>query len=308
MVKKLRIREAFDSSVPSWLRPTLSTVAKIKPRYGTMSKINTTIDLNTAKFVPSSVPVNARDPKWSDEIIIPVFHGNDVLGNEFTWILGYNDPEICIDPKELWKTKPISRVAKSKVIDMSVDFGYFIKGDGIENAVAKRKSRTDSRFGSLDRDLSKAQTKSKYSGNWHTAQGYDKSGYKLNKDKYKDMLAQLDLERYETILDDAVDAMSALGGMYRQVRNTYTDPDDKRWIYDTLDSIIRELNRGFADVDRSYLEWQDLISNGYEPSYTERQILNCIKNLRTANKKAQSFISGVNNGMKAQDLYRKYYF
>lgn len=307
MVKKLRIREAFDSSVPSWLRPALSTVAKIKPRYDTMSKINTTIDLNTAKFVPSSVPVNARDPKWSDEIIIPVFHGNDVLGNEFTWIMGYNDPEICIDPKELWKTKPISRVAKSKVIDMSVDFGYFIKGDGIENAVAKRKSRTDSRFGSLDRDLSKAQTKGHF-GNWYTAQGYDKSGYKLNKDKYKDMLAQLDLERYETILDDAVDAMSALGGMYRQVRNTYTDSEDKRLVYDILDSISSKLNRGFADVDRAYLEWQNSISAGQESRFTKMNILDCIKKLRASNKKAQSFISGVNNGMEARDLYDKYRF
>lgn len=311
--RKLRIKEAFDNSVPAWLRPVLHNVAKPVPkRYGsgkTPAPITGKLDLTTAKFVHAETPVNARDPKWSDEIIIPVFHGEDVWGNKFTWIMGYNDPEVSMDPNDRWKHKPISRVAKSKVIDMCNTFGYFIKGDGADDVAAKRQSRKDSRDGALDRDLTKAQHKSDYSGSWYTAQGYDKSGYAKNPDKYQDMLAQLNLERYEEILDQGAEASITCSQILPIIRRTYKTSQEKRTVYDIAGNLSRQLTSAFSELDKYYSEWQEARTDHPEwaDSYRKGHVLECIKSLRNYTKKALNFVDAVKSGADTDELWRKFY-
>lgn len=312
--RKLRIKEAFDNSVPAWLRPVLHDVAKpVHTRYGSHRKpapITGNLDLSTAKFVHAETPVNARDPKWSDEIIIPVFHGEDMWGREFTWIMGYNDPYVSVDPDDGWKRKNISKVAKSKVINMCNTFGYFIKGDGADDVAAKRQSRKDSRDGALDRDLTKAQRKSDYDGSWYTAQGYDKSGYAKNPGKYQHMLAQLNLGRYEEILDKGAEASTECSQILPIIRRTYKTSREKNTVYDIVGNLNRQLTATFSELDRYYSEWQEQMTDDPEwgsDSYLKGHVLECIKSLRNYTRKALNFVEAVKSGVDIEELWRKFY-
>lgn len=307
---KLTIKEAFDSSVPNWLKKTLHQVARPeRTRYGTrQAAIHNQIDLNTAKYVPSPVPVNARDPKWSDEIIIPVFKGTDAYGNPFVWIKGYNNPEIAVPDarSKYYSHRSIDKVAKSTVLSMCDEFGYFVKGDGSDNVVNKRKARTDARAGAVDRDRSKAQYKSTYNGTWNTYSGYDKSGYKLDPGKYAEMLADMNLSKHETIMNDAIAVATECIQIMSVIRQNYTNSDDRRRLLSTVSNWINRINSYFSDLDNYYASWQRELDHGldYDDSFYKDGAISAIKDLRAVTKKAAKFIQLVKETAPSDEIIR----
>lgn len=306
---KLTIKEAFDSSVPNWLKEPLHQVARPKiTRYSTKTAaIHNQIDLNTAKYVPSPVPVNARDPKWSDEIIIPVFKGTDANGNPFVWIKGYNNPDICVpDARSRYNSyRSIEKVAKSTVLSMCDEFGYFVKGDGSDNVANKRKARTDARDGAAVRDYSKSQYKDTYDGRWRTYHGYDKSGYKLDPGKYAEMLADMNLSKHETIMNDAIAVATECMQIMSVIRQNYTSSDDRRRLFSTASNWINRINSYFSDLDNYYASWQRELDHGldYDDSFYKDGAISAIKDLRGVTKKAAKFIQMVKEIAPCDEIY-----
>ena len=67
MVKKLRINEDFDPSVPNWAKKALSNAARdTHTRYG-LSDLTKKVNLSTATFYSTAAPVNARELTKNNE-------------------------------------------------------------------------------------------------------------------------------------------------------------------------------------------------------------------------------------------------
>lgn len=314
-IKKLRIREAMDPSIPSWLRKTMSKFGK--PIYrGRYSKTTGPSDFSAKVDIANTTYHDLPIPRTSQEFNklnkdpnrATVVHFKDIGGNDVVWVVGFNDDlEVDLDETDRYNFKPVSRQAAKNIIPRIIDYGYVEFSDDIADL---RKSRKANRPD--DRDRSKAQHlkishKPDYEftfdgkvyaqgpsmQTWETERGYDKSGYPITGlDKYKKMLADMGLTNYQRTLDRLLNTYEELVGTRRKL----TDRESRN-IYTNLVSTFNQ----YLDYMENYY---DMYSEEPESDWYKKDIVDSIRRLNDHSKKVREFISLVNSGsMHDNDWY-----
>jgi len=231
---KLQIREALDSSIPSWLKDTIETSKGWFGKMGPSGNFNSAprstfgnvsnLDLNTTIYHELPIPRTSREFNqiMDSEDKVAVMRGTDERGNEFVYAARVNNPKIDFGGRN---KKYASDVPVKYLLNMITDFGYL---EVSPDVVDLRQSRSSNK--PVDRNRDRMDT-----------YGYDKSGYeKTDLKKYKDMLGEMGLQQYDSILEDGFETYDTLNSMLRQFRN---EPDK------ILD--IKNMTNNFLDTLRN---------------------------------------------------------
>lgn len=230
------IKEAFSDTFPDWLKKALNRKNLVTKRYrgGRYSsdyeefqKVN--IAWDEAVYYEGALPNSARGGDWHDDNKLKVFRlmiPSNYNGEEteFVVIPGVLDPDLSRCSEALGYDRFAYDLSSSKVSykrfkPFVVNYGYILLDES--NTLDKIKARKDAKAGSIERDRKKGQHAhydyigdGKYSEDptWVTDKGYDKSGYKLDPEKYVRMLAQMDVK-------DTKSAARRIEGLYQQIED-----------------------------------------------------------------------------------------
>ena len=247
---KLYIKEGLDSSIPGWLKDTIisqkgfwgKTGSSGESEVASRSKFGQTknLDLETTTYQELPLPRTSREFNqiMSADDKVAVMRGEDENGYPFVYAAGIVNPRIAYNGKR----KFASDVPVKYLIDMIRDFGYLEVSPDVELKRAERNANKP-----MGRNRNRMN-----------AYGYDKSGYQeIGLQKYIDMLGELGLSQYESILEDGFNAYDTLNSMLRKFRD---DPDKilnvKNMTNNFLDSLrslqiyYNDLNK--PDGDRKY--------------------------------------------------------
>lgn len=183
------------------------------------------IDLARAKYVPDQLPRNGRDPKFKDTSKLAVFRlKRSVDSNEpqAIYIPGYTDPGVYVrDGNGYTNFFHASVISKKSLLQLTTEYGYIDLTDATNSNRDIRKERAAARSGMPpQRDRSKQGhlvTNTVYGKDergrtdfnnilgqeqhWVLEKGYDRSGYRLNPSKYKDMLDRVGMSDYTVRLN-----------------------------------------------------------------------------------------------------------
>lgn len=117
---------------------------------------------------------------------------------------------------------------------------------------------------------------------------YDKSGYRLNPNKYKDMLAELGVSNAMSILNQAKD-------VYVEIANKIYDidfeADRDNYGFDNYESLMNRLISNFRDLDyyyKKYINETAKYPNG--DSYYKGQVQSTIKDIQENLRKAKRYL------------------
>ena len=333
-MRKLSIKEYMDSSIPNWLRKTLEQHGKNSiDRFGNKrpSKLSAKVDLANATYTPLPVPRTGiefnkinKDPNQ-----VTVIRGVDPHGNSFLWIPGYvsDGTQVSFDPNDRWAMKSMDRWAAKKIIPYITDYGYLNLG-GPELA-AKRGSRSNkpedryrnAQYVKTSHDLSdtfeygmdddgnyrKIYAQGPAMKTWQTRKGYDKSGYEITGiDKYKRMLADMGIAKYDETIDNAFTLYEEFSTMFRKVRKD----DQLRELYMRISSsFVQCLER----VERAYNTYMTAIEEydkyGWsleDESWSKKDLRTTMKWLNETVEQMRLFIAVANGEHELDnDTYRK---
>lgn len=247
---KLYIKEGLDSSIPDWLKNTIvsqrgffgKTSSSGEREIASRSQFGQTnnLDLETTTYHELPLPRTSREFNqiMSADDKVAVMRGEDENGYPFVYAAEIVNPRITHNGKR----KFASDVPVKYLIDMIRDFGYL-------------EVSPDVKLKRAERNANKPMGRNR---NRMDSYGYDKSGYpKTSLQKYIDMLGELGLSQYESILEDGFNAYDTLNSMLRKFRD---DPDKildiKNMTNNFLDSLrslqvyYNDLNE--PDADRKY--------------------------------------------------------
>ena len=251
---KLQIKEALDSSIPGWLKDTIKTTrgwyGKTGPSGEYISAPRTqfgnvgNLDLNTTLYHELPVPKTSREFNqiMDSEDKVAVMRGTDERGKEFVYAARVNNPKIDFGGRN---KKYASDVPVKYLLNMITDFGYL---EVSPDVVDLRQSRRSNKPADRNRDRMDSY-------------GYDKSGYpKTGLDKYKNILGEMGLQQYESILEDGFETYDTLNSMLRKFRN---EPDK------ILD--IRNMTNRFLDTLRQLqLDYRNTAEDEADPELRQR--------------------------------------
>lgn len=106
----------------------------------------------------------------------------------------------------------------------------YVLDDELVWSTDKRKQRRDAKQGSIDRK----GPNEFYAGAWNSNLSLDKSGYVIDKDKYKKMLAAVHKDAYRKYFDEAIDLYNAvtekLESDIKKSMSLDADPDTKHML------------------------------------------------------------------------------
>ena len=106
----------------------------------------------------------------------------------------------------------------------------YVLDDELVWSTDKRKQRRDAKQGSIDR----RGPNEFYAGAWNSNLSLDKSGYVIDKDKYKKMLAAVHKDAYRKYFDEAIDLYNAvtekLESDIKKSMSLDADPDTKHML------------------------------------------------------------------------------
>lgn len=256
--EETQLNETFNPSMPKWLQDALNVVkmqnsgdwekrkakkADLKRRGVDTSHIEGgelirkllslgNIDVNRARFISGDVPESSRDDRLK-EPYIPIFLLEDEYGGRTVVAKGVNDEVKLPDSREQVKYSSMK-----KVLEKAKAFCYVDASDP-RNQVEGRRNERDQ----LQKELrnipnyyrypSKAGYSSIFNGT------YDKSGYLINPDKYKNALTKLrrnDIQSslnklYDRLNDVRAKALATIGDTdLRQLSNRGRGNDATRLI------------------------------------------------------------------------------
>lgn len=223
--KQMELQEDFSPSFPKWLINAIK-----KDNIGDyLSKRG--IDLNKAEFIESDPPVNGWDPKAKDPNLIKVFYLKDDserYPHYQLYIPGYYGDAKQFDLSGNYRGIQLKTYSMKQLANHAEAFGYIDISDSKNSNTALRNERSLSKLGdiNLTRDANKQYSKRDILGypkdergftdwrnpisgdlKWVTNRGYDKSGYKINKDKYKEILKKLKAENYQASIEEALNKL-----------------------------------------------------------------------------------------------------
>ena len=219
--KEMELKEDFSPSFPKWLVNAIKkyNIGDYLSKQG--------IDLNKAEFIESDPPVNGWDPKAKDPNLIKVFYlkdDNERYPNYRLYIPGYYGDTEQFDLSGNYKGIQLKTYSMKQLANHAEAFGYIDISDSKNTTFKIRKERRDAQAGdiNLKRDSNKQYSKRDIVSypkdergftdwrnpilgdlKWVTNKGYDKSGYKIDKDKYKEILKKLKAENYQASIEEA---------------------------------------------------------------------------------------------------------
>lgn len=279
--KEAELQEDFSPSFPKWL-----TNAIKRDNVGDYLS-NQGIDLNKAEFIESDPPVNGWDPRAKDPNLIKVFYlktENDKYPSYQLYIPGYYGDTKQFDLSGSYKGIQLKTYSMKQLANHAAAFGYIDIGDARNSNMALRKERRLSKSGdiNLDREANKqfsrrdiigypkderglADLKNPILGDlkWLTNRGYDKSGYKINKDKYKEILKKLKAENYQASIEEALNKLEDYRSRLINVLSSINLKDSKDlrevnlasdYLYRMIESyteVVKELERIESKSDLS---------------------------------------------------------
>ena len=215
VVSEFELVESFDPSIPSWLIRALES-SKIKNKL-----LANSYDLEHLKFVripESEVPTNGFHPLLKDPNKQLVYLLRD-RSNNHVYLPGINDDvvDLHIDEDDYTKTTNVKYISKKNLLNYVIMMGYIDREAPETYKKDLTKSRRDARIGGIQRGLGQYPNQYKvydkdadgntdwdkyhYETEWNMTRGQDKSGYKLDPEKYKRMLDQADLSTYSRQFD-----------------------------------------------------------------------------------------------------------
>ena len=257
-----KLREDYSESIPQWV---LNGLRLTRDRgWGASKFADKGIDMSTAKFVPAEPPRSGRDPFYHDGNKFPVYL-LDFNGRTTVYAPGINDNE-----EVYWDGKytKLRNLSKKTLLNHTDDFGY-IEYDSKKDPRTLQVDRSAAKQGAnLDRrknaqkprnvygdKTTKWGTKSYEDDNiigrkWITEPGYDKSGYKLDPEKYVRQLNSMGLKTYAQKLRKYYTAIKKTQADLAKAISS-ADIDNKN--YKSADGFGRNV---MSDVNRAsnYLE------------------------------------------------------
>ena len=275
---KYTLNEAFDPSLPDWLKGELSGES-----YTARQLLRKGVDISTLKAyrapIPEKVPRDTKNQK-----IIPVF----LMDNSKVWVKGYNDDMEYgwLNEARQWKT--FRQMNSRQVIDHAVDYCYLEKADpAIVDKVVEKK-RLDRK--ELRTELNKLENyfRTKEENQFGGAE-FDKSGYIKNdlKDKYKDKYYALKSKQVPELYSKVSEEASQLIDMLKEMVNDISSLD-----YGTLETVrdkistIKDVAQAMDSVDRAMTRWENS-EDSEEEARTTRRAMNRLEEAKEAIDEAQ---------------------
>lgn len=223
--KKDELQEDFSPSFPKWLTNAIErdNIGDYLSKQG--------IDLNKAEFIESDPPISGWDPKAKDPNLIKVFYlktDNERYPSYQLYIPGYYGDTKQFDLSGNYRGISLKTYSMKQLANHTEAFGYIDIGDSKNTNIDLRKEREISKAGdiNLDRDSRKQYSKRdilEYPRDerglidwknpilgdlrWITNKGYDKSGYKIDEYKYKELLKKLKAESYQSTIEGSLNKL-----------------------------------------------------------------------------------------------------
>lgn len=223
--KEVELQEDFSPSFPKWLTNAIKrdNVGHYLSQQG--------IDLNKAEFIETDPPVNGWDPKAKDPNLIKVFYlktENERYPHYQLYIPGYYGDTKQFDLSGNYGGIQLKTYSMKQLANHTEAFGYIDISNSKNTNFKLRKERRDVQAGdvNLKRDANKQYSKRDIVSypkdergftdwrnpilgdlKWVTNKGYDKSGYKINKDKYKEILKKLKAENYQAAIEETLNKL-----------------------------------------------------------------------------------------------------
>lgn len=223
--KEVELQEDFSPSFPKWLTNAIKrdNVGNYLSQQG--------IDLNKAEFIETDPPVNGWDPKAKNPNLIKVFYlktENDRYPSYQLYIPGYYGDTKQFDLSGNYGGIQLKTYSMKQLANHAEAFGYIDISNSKNTNFKLRKERRDVQAGdiNLKRDSNKQYSKRDIVSypkdergftdwrnpilgdlKWVTNKGYDKSGYKINKDKYKEILKKLKAENYQAAIEETLNKL-----------------------------------------------------------------------------------------------------
>lgn len=243
------LKEAYSSSMPSWLKDRITRTKKPKPyswklgnpEYITPRGSNEEgwelglfnqflkqgIDLNSVEVISAPKPTKSSDPLLADPYI-PIF----LFDNGQVYAKGINDNEkFDLDPNYA----PFKYLSNKRLLDLATDFCY-IDRSKIDPNVLRTKQE--------DRRALQKELKDLINYRDPNAYGTDKSGYRSNSERYKQKLRELKASRITDIMQEAEDEIEDS----RAIFASFILNDDLQEVADA----VYGLGEKFKDLVRAY--------------------------------------------------------
>lgn len=238
-----------------------------------------------------------RDPRLKDGIIIVKF--NDAGGawsrgpRVGVWVDGQCVQDALLGTDKNYKDILASNQSwKSLLARSDIEVYRMVIDPAINQAMRdKQAARRDSQSGITPRyktdgnmyqmdpvDGIGPKLKSRYRIN-----NVDKSGYVVNPNKYTDMLAELQINGAQKILDDAA-------SLYKRLANNidkYGTEDD--WMSGSYSSTMDRILRCFRDLNRVLKDYNNPDSYDYSKRYAREQVKSYLKDMRQIMKDAEKY-------------------
>lgn len=243
--KEVELQEDFSPSFPKWLINAIKrdNIGDYLSKQG--------IDLNKAEFIESDPPVNGWDPKAKDPNLIKVFYlkdDNERYPAYQLYIPGYYGDTKQFDLSGNYRGIQLKTYSMKQLANHAEAFGYIDISNSKNTNFKLRKERRDAQAGdiNLKRDSNKQYSKRDIVSypkdergftdwrnpilgdlKWVTNKGYDKSGYKINKDKYKEILKKLKAENYQASIEEVLNKLEGYRSRLINVLSSINLKDSK---------------------------------------------------------------------------------
>lgn len=289
---KLRIKEAFDSSLPKWVIDYLTPGAgkhNFSAAIDLANAVYTDVTNSTSGAQLAAAQRNGR-PDWGDFII----RGVDDAGLPFIFI-----PGTYTGSKVQYKNqyRDLDNASGSWLLDHAKEIGRLeFDKQGLKDIRLQRHQ--DKEGSNWDRDRLK-QRKDRW-GDWTTgpdhyfSDTFDKSGYKIaGLQKYQRMLGELDLQNFSKVLDDAYELYVQLQTYVPLVRgDRYKKP-----------AFIKLTSR-YVDIFDTLQDYYDRYSDDPDSYYTST-LEDKLYSLRRFNKGVQEFIDHLVHNDADSEYYKR---
>lgn len=311
------LNEAFDESMPKWLKDRLGFTAmranisksnanktyrdkypgqyfsdykKERGQYGNESELyglagsflNHNIDISKVKVheapVPDKVPRITKNQQ-----IVPIF----LMRNGQVWAKGINDRE-----KYATTNKPFPALKNDELLNDCTAYAYIDLNDlgydqqqgdkrfaGTDSIQSIRDARQD-----LKRELNSLPNYYRKNGGWNS----DKSGYSnsINVERYKKYAAVAGFNKLESKIDDVVDRfnnckiaiMDYLGDIQANTGDTNAQLVEAEQFISSLGYVNRSITRAFDTLEIAHENEQSAQGlNNYEKQYASNTVKNYLQ-------------------------------
>lgn len=194
--------------------------------------------------------------------------------------------------------KSLVDLPRKYIIPAIISAEKLTKQDG-SDLLDKRKGREQARKGSIYFDKYKYDPTVR-SGKYAPYRQFDRSGFKVDKYKYINMLAELKLKNLDAVIKEATDLYNELAkymvlGSKLKYKEHGVDSDEYRQVTDGIFKNLSDIFRYGEEWEKEKKEYGEEYSNDTRQSWYKKEILDAITDIRRY----------LNRGKKLLDILRK---